>query len=130
MGSIIKNNFFTLLVSLAVIVLSTIPIPETPMDGVPFIDKWVHFVMYGGVSVAMWFDLYFVRKERSLSAKFNVAVLTYPVILGGLMELVQEYLTTYRNGDFLDFWADWFGAILGNVISVLIFLYLTKVTKN
>ena len=126
----IKKNIFTAIVATAVVILSVIPIPEVPpLEGVPFIDKWVHFVMYGGVSIAMWMDFYFVRKERFLSPKFNVSVLLFPIILGGVMEVVQEYLTTCRNGDMLDFYADAFGCFLGNLIALVAYLCLTKVKR-
>jgi len=127
----IKKNIFTAIVTTAVVILSVIPIPEVPpLEGVPFIDKWVHFVMYGGVSLAMWMDLYFVRKERILSPEFNVSVFLFPIILGGVIEVVQEYLTTCRNGDMLDFYADAFGCLIGNVIALLFYLYLTKTARN
>lgn len=127
----IKKNIFTILITLIVVILSVIPIPDNPpLEGVPFIDKWVHFVMYGGVTLAMWMDMYYVRKERALSLGFNVAALICPVVLGGLMEIVQEYLTTYRNGDMLDFYADWFGALLGDIIGLVTFLCLTNVSNK
>ena len=126
-----KKNIFTTIISLAVVILSVIPIPEVPpLEGVPFIDKWVHFVMYGGVSIAMWMDFYFVRKERILSPKFEVSVFLFPIILGGVIEVVQEYLTTCRNGDMLDFYADAFGCLIGNAIALLIYLCLTKTARN
>jgi VanZ family protein len=40
----------------------------------------------------------------------------YAVLLGGLMELVQAYLTTCRSGDWIDFEADAIGAVLGVAI--------------
>lgn len=127
----IKKNIFTLIATLGVFTLSVIPIPEeAPLSDVPFIDKWVHFVMYGGLTCAMWLDMFFIRKCRKISKGFCIAQLTFPVFMGGLMEIVQEYLTTYRNGDMLDFYADWFGAILGTILSLSVFLLLTKVAKK
>ena len=54
---LVRNYLFTTIVSVAIVVLSTIPIPENPPLGdVPLIDKWVHFVMYAGLSLVMWVD--------------------------------------------------------------------------
>ena len=51
---LVRNYLFTTIVSVAIVVLSTIPIPENPPLGdVPLIDKWVHFVMYAGLSLVM-----------------------------------------------------------------------------
>jgi len=127
----IKKNIFTFIASVAIIIASTVPIPEDPpLAGVPMIDKWVHFVMYGGLAGTMWLDLFFIRKERELTSVFWAAVLIYPVFLGGLMEVVQESFTTCRNGDMIDFWADCIGVVLGNILALLIFLYLVKIAKK
>lgn len=116
-----KSYFLSYLTSLAIIILSVMPVPEVPeLEDVPWWDKWVHFVMYGGLSLAVWFD--YCRKSKNRSLTFNVVVLTllYPVILGGLLELVQAYCTTCRSGDLLDFYADATGAFLGFVVGVFV----------
>ena len=60
----LKQYIVTVLVTLSIIVLSTLPIPEdAPMSDVPLIDKWVHMVMYMGLVLAMWFD-HVVRSEK------------------------------------------------------------------
>ena len=110
----------TAAVSIAILVLSTIPVPEVPeLEDVPFIDKWVHFVMYGALSLAMWLDRAAIRRE-GMSAAMWVMLLVYPALYGGLMELVQAYCTTYRSGDWLDFYADAFGALVGLAVCSLI----------
>ncbi len=117
---------FSILISLAIIVLSTIPIPEVkPLEDVPFFDKWVHFVMYGALSFAMWLDanhyrLPFGLKLSCLSCRFYLVMVIIPSALGGLMELVQAYLTTVRSGDFIDFLADIIGAVIGTVVCYII----------
>ena len=109
--------------SAAIIVISLIPIPEkAPLDDVPFIDKWVHFVMYGAIVFAAWFDAVRNKTER-ISAWFILAVFLYSSLLGGFMELLQG-LTPYRSCDSLDFYADVFGALLASaVVSVVACLH-------
>ena len=127
---IMRKNIFTTIISLVVIVLSVIPIPEVPqLGGVPLIDKWVHFVMYGSVATAMWIDLFFVRKERVLTPLFNASAIFYPVMLGVMMEFVQLYLIPCRNGDSLDAVANALGCCLGNIIC-LAFYYFLYYRKN
>jgi hypothetical protein len=54
----IRNYKYSILVAIAIVVLSTIPVPEIkPLEEVPLIDKWVHFLMYAVLSTAMWWDL-------------------------------------------------------------------------
>ena len=109
----------TTIVSVVIVVLSTIPIPEeAPLADVPLIDKWVHFLMYGGLSMVMWMDG--VRSLRKLlPAWFFLLTFAYPILLGGLLELVQAYWTTCRSGDWWDFVADSIGAVLGTVVAII-----------
>ena len=115
----LMQNLLTLLVTVIIITLSTIPIPEeAPLSDVPLIDKWVHMVMYGGLVFVMWFDRV-VRSDKKIGWKNDLFMFLYATILGGLMELVQAYLTTCRSGDWIDFEADAIGAALGVGLSIL-----------
>lgn len=110
----LKNYPLSLICTLAITILSLAPIgaPEVAQD-VPFFDKWAHFVMYGGLS----FLLFYETKTRSLL--LASALLLYACLLGGLMEIGQATLTTYRSGEWLDFVADSIGALLGCPIALL-----------
>ncbi len=126
---------FTLLATLAVYILSAVPIPEVPeMERVPLIDKWVHFVMYGGLSLAVWIDLSRNRhnrlrhrpqtESRSRFRGFTVLLpaFGFPLLFGGLMELYQAYLTTSRSGDWWDWLADAVGCVLALPVGFLIYM--------
>ncbi len=111
----LKDYILTTIVSVVIVVLSTIPIPENPPLGdVPLIDKWVHMVMYGVLSFVMWTDRAVLGK-RPIPRSYWWAMLLYPILLGGLMELVQAHLTTCRSGDWIDFEADAVGALIATV---------------
>ena len=104
-------------------VLSFTPFfPETPLDNVKFIDKWTHLVMYGGTcSVIWWEHLRLCKKETrrpNLRALFWFALVGM-IILGGLVELGQAYCTTTRSGEWLDFYADSVGVLLGNILGLI-----------
>lgn len=115
----------TIFLSLVIAVLCTIPVPEVPeLSDVPFFDKWVHFVMFGALTCAMYIDRYFIR--RTLPTPFILTAFIYPSLFGGLMELIQAYCTTCRSGDWLDFYADTFGAFLATILS----LSLWKIVKT
>lgn len=104
-----KTYPLSLICSIAIIILSLAPVgaPEVARD-VPFFDKWAHFVMYGGLSF-----LLFLESRRFLTLPLSLLLLLYACLMGGLMELGQAYLTTYRSGEWLDFLADSVGAVLG-----------------
>lgn len=114
----IKHQLFTTIILVIIVVLSLIPIPEVkPLEGVPFIDKWTHMVMYGGLSGAMWLD--FIRRHET-THRWVCLILTIviPTLIGGALELIQPFVN--RSCDLLDFIADGVGAVLGSLIGLLL----------
>lgn len=113
-------------------VLSLLPFfPETPLDDVAFIDKWTHFVMYGGTCYVIWWEhLRHHKKEaRRPNLRALVMAMLCMLLLGGLMELLQAYATTTRSGEWLDFWADSVGVTLGALVGLLMNRCWFKVPK-
>ena len=114
---------FSLLCLALIFVLSFTPFfPETPFDHVKFMDKWTHFVMYGGTTGVIWWEhLRLCTKEArkpDLRALFRWAFVGM-IILGGIVELGQAYCTTTRSGEWLDFLADSIGVLLGTALGLL-----------
>ena len=122
-----KNYFWTILLSFVVITLSIIPIPEVPpLEDIPLFDKWVHFLMYGAVACTVWYDYYRNRADRKITLRTILCTVVYPILLGGILELWQRYLTTCRSGEWLDFIADSIGAFLAFPIGAFIIRYFAK----
>ena len=110
---------FTIITAFIIFILSIIPLSEVPDFGdVPFMDKWVHFVMYGTLTFAMYLDRKLSKAEANTT--FILVAFFLPSIYGGILELVQKYCTSCRSGEWLDFYADTFGAFLATIISLLI----------
>ena len=124
-----KYPFSTLCLALIGVLSFTPFFPETPLDNVKFIDKWTHLVMYGGTcSVIWWEHLRLCKKETrrpNLRALFWFALVGM-IILGGLVELGQAYCTTTRSGEWLDFYADSVGVLLGNAFGLLLKSVIAK----
>ena len=93
--------------------------PETPLDDVAFIDKWTHLVMYGGTTSVIWWEYLHTHQQLNASKLLLWACLGM-ILLGGLVELGQAYCTTTRSGEWLDFWADSIGVLLGNLLGWLL----------
>lgn len=91
-------------------ILSLIPFPETPFDTFELADKWTHFLMYGGTSLIMWAEYWHRHHGADLGRLWTWAGMVLS-LMGGLLELLQSYCTTTRNGDWLDFLTDAIGAI-------------------
>lgn len=110
-----------------VIILSLAPIPEMPkLPDVKLLDKWVHFVMYGGTCLVIWWE--YLRQHTILDRKrVAVGAILLPALMGGALELMQAYLTTCRSGDWLDFVANCIGVLLGALVGYFI---LPKVCRG
>ena len=100
-------------------VLSLAPFfPETPLDDVPFVDKWTHFVMYGVMTLVIWWEY----RRQHLHVDYRKLLLwgwVMPIVMSGVLELLQEYATTTRNGEWQDLLANAIGVTLGAVIGIL-----------
>lgn len=100
--------------------------PETPLDNVSLIDKWVHITMYGGTCSVIWFE--YLRGHASASRRklFMWAWLA-PVLMSGLIELLQAYCTGgRRSGDWLDFAAN----SIGCTVAIAVGLLLQRIMKR
>ena len=75
--------------------------------------------MYGGTTSVIWWD--YLRTHQHLNAsKLLLWACLGMILLGGLVELGQAYGTTTRSGEWLDFWADSIGVLLGNFLGWLL----------
>lgn len=129
-----RKYFWTFLLTLVVFILSIIPLQEMPnLPGVKMVDKWVHFLMYGSLAVAAWMDIFRCRSVRAPWwggwQGWLLAVL-FPAAFGALMEVWQEYLTTTRNGDIFDWWADLIGVLLAVPVGLLLVRPLVRSRKR
>lgn len=101
----------SIVLSLLILYLSIIRhVPEMPQIQFRGIDKLAHFLMYFALSAVVCFELYRQRygfEER----KMRVWGLVYPILYGGVLELLQEYFFPPRTGDWFDWLFDSLGAL-------------------
>ena len=93
--------------------------PETPLDNVLLIDKWVHLVMYGGTFGVLWIE-YIRQHDRPDYKRLFFWAWLAPIVMSGIIELLQEYCTETRNGDWLDLTANALGVTLGAVFGLIV----------
>lgn len=124
---LLKDYPFSMVCIGLVWTLSLVPFfPETPLDNVDFIDKWVHLVMYGGTCMVIWAEYYWKHSKYDYEKLFFWAWLA-PVLMSGILELLQEYCTGgHRNGDWLDFLANSLGVTIAAVIGLILLRLLPK----
>ena len=108
-------------------ILSLTPFfPETPLDNVEFIDKWVHILMYGCTFLVVWLEYYFKHKKYDWEKLFFWGWLG-PILMSGVLELLQEYCTFgHRSGDWLDLAANATGVTVAAVIGLFLLLFFPR----
>ncbi len=115
----IKKYPFSLLIIAAVIYLSFFKPPSVEViSRIPHFDKVVHFCMYCGMSGILWLEfLWGQRRYHAPMWHVWVGATLCPILFSGVVELLQEYCTTYRGGDWADFAANTLGVLAASLFS-------------
>ena len=125
----IKKYPISWLLIVTIWVLCFIDVPETPLDNVSLIDKWVHIVMYGGTCSVIWLE-YLLKHKKLSPLKLLVFAVIAPIAMSGVIELLQAYCTGgRRSGDWMDFAANTVGVILGAGVGILLAWWRAKAGK-
>ena len=107
-----------------------IPIPETPLNDVPMMDKWTHFVMFGVLSLCIISE-YVYRHRKPKGWDVALVGMLLPFAMGGMIELAQAYCTgDNRSGDVMDWLADGIGVLIGAAIGSLLVYYRARARKD
>lgn len=127
MARLILRYTCSWLIIAIVLFLSFFKVPQTPLEEVPFMDKWVHIVMYLVMSSSIWIE--YLRSHTSVNnRKITLGAFILPLLMSGGVEILQEFCTATRHGDIMDFVANCVGVILGNILGHLVYknLFLRK----
>lgn len=123
---LVHKHAFCLTLVLVIGILSLAPMPEIKMaQQVPLADKWTHMVMYGVLSLVFWAEHLSKHTQPSM-LRLLVGGMVLPILMGGVMELMQAHLTTCRSGEWLDFVANSIGAIIATLIGSVALLLKRK----
>ena len=108
--------------TLFLFLLCLIPSNEVPNVNIPFIDKWVHFVLFAA------FSFFWLTAFPSLKWERLIIVFTFSVITGWLVEELQGQLTMLgRSKDVWDIWADSVGGAIGVLFfAIFYFVHLRR----
>jgi VanZ family protein len=114
MGTFIKYYWPALLWALFILIMCTVKlgeISESPLF-FPGFDKLVHcgffFVMIVFIAAG------YIRQQsaRTLSYKTLLLITIIAVVYGGLIEILQKYIFTWRSGEWNDLFADVIGTLM------------------
>ena len=115
----LKKYPLTLLIVVAIFYLSFFKPPQTDMQEIPGLDKLAHICMYGGLCLLLWIE--YLRIHSTINRiKMLVGGILLPILLSGVIELMQSYLTEHRGGDWLDLVANISGVILAALVGYYI----------
>lgn len=123
---ILTKYSFSCIIVIGTWILCFMTIPETPLNSVRFIDKWTHSLIY--LVLGLSISLEYLRNTKQPSPKFIIVwVWLMPIIMGGLIEVLQSYCTNgNRSGEWLDFFADAIGSTIAVLIGILLVRYRAK----
>ncbi len=132
---------------MAIWVLSLAPLGEIEVvQDAQLSDKWAHCIMYGGFVIVMWAEWTLRRRDHPQpdhpqplpkggekgvekggeKGASTLTFLVFPIVMGGLLELLQAYATTYRSGEWMDLLANTIGVVAGNVLALPFALYARR----
>ena len=112
---LLKTFPLTLLCVAAIWYLCFFKPPTTRLSHTPFIDKWVHIAMYAGTCTVLWWE-YLRSHARRRGRALLIGAVAAPILMSGLIELLQATLTTTRSGDWWDLAANTAGVLLATAV--------------
>lgn len=113
----------TILVSGGILYASLIRVPHITLPPISHSDKWAHMVMYLILGAVWLWDL----KRSEVQEKTSVLLaIAFPIIYGGLIEILQEKFFYPRTGD----WKDWVADMIGTVAGVALTYGIWRLKKN
>lgn len=120
-----KNYKFSWGIIGLILYLSFFTPPKMEMDEITNIDKLAHICMYGGLCTIIWWEYW--RKHHVLSLiRTIIGAIVLPIALSGAIELLQEYVTENRSGDWADMIANTIGVLLAALLGYFGFSRLKR----
>lgn len=92
-------------------------------------DKLVHTGLFFVLAVFVFFGLIRQYKDAAFSVRRIIAAILLLILFGGLVEVLQWKVFTYRSGDWADLFADSVGTFMG-VFGVLFTAYACRYEKK
>lgn len=119
----IKQHLISFILIAIICYLSFFTPPKTDLDEITNLDKLVHFCMYFGLSSVIWIEYLWHHTSANWRQLFPIAVL-FPILMSGIIEILQETCTETRSGDWMDFIANSIGALTSIPASHYIYRHL------
>lgn len=112
----LKKYPLSILIIGVILFLSFFNPPETPLNKVTNIDKILHFTMYFGFCIVLWFE-YFRSHKHAEAKRLIPWAIVAPIVFSGLIEIGQQTLTPTRGADWWDFFCNSLGCLAAALFS-------------
>jgi len=127
----VKNLFLkywkSILFSLLILYLSFAkPDNFKELPTVKFADKWAHYVIYIVYGLTLIYDYYKANQTKFLTLKFVSICFVFPILMGGLIEILQERYFYPRSAEWLDWSCDIVGILTAWLVAWLLRLILKR----
>jgi len=83
------------------------------------IDKIVHLLLYAGLSIVLIYDFKNHKRVNTYSLAFVLLCLLFPIVLGGMIEILQPQFFSPRTAE----WGDWLSDIAGVIVGWLVMFF-------
>jgi VanZ family protein len=110
----LKKYLFSIVAAIGILYLSLASpsaLPRGPQ--IEGLDKIVHMIMYAAFAIILSLEA-----SRSNRYRYYLQAILFPILYGGLMELLQHFFPP-RTTDFFDFLANTVGVLLGYLATQL-----------
>ena len=115
----LKKYPLSILIIGVILFLSFFNPPATPLNKVTNIDKVLHFAMYFGFCVVLWFEYFKSHKQADSKRLIPWAVIA-PIVFSGLIEIGQQTLTPTRAAEWWDFLFNSLGCLSAALFSQVV----------
>lgn len=125
-AQIIKSFPMTLCCILLIWLLCFCTPPSTGLNQVVGIDKLVHIAMYLGTGGIFWMEFLrsklFCRETTTKTFYRKIAFFSFLAFtsMSAIIELLQEFATNHRGGEWMDLISNAFGAALASIFGAFI----------
>tara|TARA_R110002049_G_scaffold75991_2_gene195528 strand:+ start:11775 stop:12152 length:378 start_codon:yes stop_codon:yes gene_type:complete len=107
-----KILIIAIIVTVSILYLSLMRMPKYNI-AISHIDKWQHCIAYFTLSIS-WLLTFYKQNKKYL-------VVISCILFGIIIEILQQTITSYRTGDYLDIIANSVGVLLGLLFFTVFF---------
>lgn len=117
---ILRQYPFSILTILVIWYLSFFTPPHTQLEEINNFDKLVHVCMYGGLCSIIWIE-HLIQHKQIQKMQLTIGGFLFPILMSGIIEILQSCCTDNRSGDWIDFIANCTGVFLATIAGYYIY---------